>query len=301
MDDELLKKLNDELKKQQDKINQTPIEDFDNLSPEDMFNILYRPFEEECPIQYKNNIDDTTLNDIPFLNLVEFYLQSIGELKEIKLTPKGNLPTKLVKEYYGKEFIKEEMIECGIQKLQKEEDSISIQNIKIISSLIRFTKKINNKLSLTKSGAKHLKKEYRKEVLKLVFKAYGYKFNLGYHDGFNDEGEVQQTLGYALYLFLRYGDEERELTYYSNKILKAYPHLKAAFPDPYRPSEEQFKSCFDTRIIQRFLKWFNLIEVREERIPGKFDKKTYIKNKLIKDIFEIRNDNLKFQKGKFYA
>ncbi|MFZ1749566.1 MAG: hypothetical protein WAU01_05220 [Saprospiraceae bacterium] len=301
MDDDFLKGLNEELKKQQDIINQTSIEDFDNLSPEDMFNIVYKPFQEECPIQYKAEIGIDILNDIPFLNLVEYYLNSINTLKEIKLTTRGNLPTKLVKEYYELGFIKEEMIERGLKKLYKEDDSKSIINVKLISELAGFAKKRNNKLSLTQNGVKHLGNEYRKEVLQLVFEAYGYKFNLGYHDGYQDQGEVQRTLGYLIYLLLKYGDEERELDFYSTKILTAYPHLISVFTESYTTSERQFNRCFSYRIFESFLNWFNLIEVRKEREFGNFDYRLYVKNKHIHKIFEIRNDKFKFRKGKFYA
>lgn len=302
MDDDFLRILNEELKKQQDKINQTPLEDFDNLSPEDMYNIVYYPFTKDCPIQYKSGVGDKIYDDIPFLNLVEYYLNLIFQAKEIKLTTRGNLPTKIVKELYEKGFIKEEMIDKGYRKLYKEEDSMTVQNAKIIADLIKLTKKRNNKLSLTEKGKQFIRTDKREELFRLVFETYGYQFNLGFHDGYSDEGVVQPTLGYTIYLLLKYGKEERDLSFYSDKILKAYPHILSVFEQsPYSSSEDEFRSCFNIRIMERFLNWFNLIDRRIEKIPQKYFGKIYIRGKLIHKVFEIQNDKFRFRKGKFFA
>ncbi len=302
MDDNFLKILKEELKKQQDKINQSPLEDFNNLSPEDMYNIVYNPFKKECPIQYKSNIGNEVYDDIPFLTLIEYYLNLILRSDEIKLTKTGNLPTIMVKELYGKGLIKEEMIEGGYQKLYKEQDSLSIQNVKIISDLSGLTKKRNNKLSLTAKGKKYLNDSNRAGLFRLIFETYGYNFNLGYHDGYTDESEVQKSLGYTIYLLLKYGKEEREVSFYSKKILKAYPHIKSVFEDSeYSSSEDRFRSCFNIRIMRRFLNWFNLIEIEEEIVSHKIYSNFNIKSKLMNNIFEIQNDKFKFRKGKFIA
>ena len=302
MDDELFRILNEELKKQQDKMNQTPLEDFDNLSPEDMFNIVYNTFEKECPIQYKSSIDEAIFDDIPFLNLTEYYLNLILQSKEIKLTQKGNLPTKIVHELYDKGFIKENLIEEGFQKLYKEEDSMTIQNVKIISELAGFTKKRNNKLSLTEKGKKYIDTQKRRDLFQHIFEIYAVKFNLGYHDGYSDEVEVQKSLGFTIYLLLKYGMEERDSGFFSGKIIKAYPHILAVFSDShYVSGEESFQNCYNHRIMKSFLNWFNLIEIKGENVPGKLFNNYKIKGKLIQNIFEIRNENFKFRKGKFSA
>ena len=301
MDDAFNNITKEELANYTKTINETPLEHLDNLCPVDMHNIVYRPFHKECPIQYKSNISDSTIEKIPFVNLLKCYIYLVGKSAGIKLTAKGNLPPKTVKELYALGHIKEEMIEMGLQGLHKEKDTLSIQNVKIMAELIGFTKKRNNKLSLTKKGIKYYNKWDNNHVLRLVFDTYGYKFNLGYLDRYDEHYGIQKSLGYTIYLLLKYGSIERPVDFYSSKILKAYPHLLEDFIESYRTKESQFRSCYKLRIFERFLKWFDYIQLNKESIPGQYESKYSVKNNLLSEIFEIRNDKFKFRKEKFRA
>lgn len=298
MEDDILKMLNEELEKEQARINQTPLEDFDFLSPEDMFNLVHRPFQEESPIQFKKNINNSVLDQIPFLNLVEYLLVKVKSENSIKLTQKGNLPTKIVKELYSLKLIQEEMIESGISKLYKESDSLSITNAKIVIELSGLVKKRNNKISLTRKGIKLIKPENRNELLKELFQTYGFKFNLGYHDLYEDEGQVQICLSYTLYQILMNGDKKRKTEFYTKKMLIAYPHILGFFKDrSYSTPEEQFHNCYEARFMERFLNWFNIVEFNEEsRLES-----SYVKSVLSKEIFQINKENLKYRKQEFFA
>jgi hypothetical protein len=298
MDDEFMKILEEELKQQQEQINKRPIEDFDHLSPEDMFNLVHRPFQEGCPIQYKQNIHQSILDRIPFLNLAEYLLNKIETSNSIKLTPKGNLPTKLVKELYDLKLIKEEMIESGISKLYKESDSLSISNVKIILTLSGLIKKMHGKIKLTKKGKTLLQVENREELFKAIFEHYAFKFNLGYHDLYEDSGQVQSCLSYTLFQLLKNGSKERNISFYSDKMIRAYPHILTVFKDrSYSTPSEQFKNCYRVRFMERFLNWFDFIESSSK---NRFED-SLIKPRLVDQIFEIRNENFKFKKEKFFA
>ena len=302
MDDELKNKLDEELKKHQDDLNSRPIEEFDNLSPADMFNLIYKPFEKESPIQYKEIIPTSILDKIPFLNLVEYLLNRISEKEFIKLTPKGNLPTKLVKELYGLGMIKEDMIESGISKLYKEENSLSISNVKIISILSGLIKKTNGKLNLTKVGQKALKPENRVDLLKKIFYSYAFKFNLGFHDNYEDKSGVQSCLSYTLFQLLKNGIEVKDISFYSQKMLIAYPHVLSEFNShSYSTPEDQFLSCYKVRLMTRFLNWFNFIEIIHEDGQKSSIDNFSLKSNLISEVLEIRNENFKFKKGKYHA
>ncbi len=302
MDDEFMKTLEEEFSKRQNELNHRPIADFDNLSPQDMFNLIHNPFENECILQYKKVIPGSVLEQIPFLNLVEYFLNRIEQNGFIKLTSRGNLPTKFVKELYSLRLIKEETIESGISKLSKESDSISISNLKIISMLSGLTKKKHGKLSLTKQGQKLIKPVNRIGLLKEIFNSYGFKFNLGYHDGYTESNGTQTCLSYTIFQLLRNGEQEKNISYYSQKMIKAYPHLLFDFNDStYSTPAKQFQSCYRTRLIERFLKWFNLVEVRYETERESIFDELYLKANLISEVFEIKNENFKFKKGKYYA
>lgn len=298
MQDDHLKELNHRIKAETEKYNRTPVADFDFLSPIDMHNLAYKTLEPDCPVRFKEKIDDSVLDRIPFLKMTEHLMKKIDAEGALKLTKTGNLPVKIVKELYDLGLIKEDMIEKGIQKLYKEKDSLSITNVKLILELSGLTKKKTGKLSLTKKGEKLLKPENRNALLQEIFKTYGIKFNLGYHDGYEDEGSVQTLFGYTLYQLLLNGDENGSTRYYSTKMLTAHPDTLVYFDNSsIREPVEQFHSCYKVRYMQRFLNWFNLVEYSEERFSGP----SFVQTVLMKEVFEIREENLRYIKQEFTA
>lgn len=128
-------------KEQTEVFNITPRVEIDNLSADDLHYILYETFDEESPIGFKLKIKDNVLKKIPFLRLVKEFLLILQEHKELKLTNAGYLPPKICLELYNKRIITEESIEKGIVKLNKEVNSLVLQNVKIMSELSGLTKK----------------------------------------------------------------------------------------------------------------------------------------------------------------
>lgn len=76
--------------------NNSPIDDFLGLSPNQMHHLIYGAFSDNSPVQFHNDIDDTTLDRIPLFRIVEEYLNILQRDKQIKLTPLGALPKKVM-------------------------------------------------------------------------------------------------------------------------------------------------------------------------------------------------------------
>lgn len=133
------------------KRNNQPISDFVGYSPNEMHYILNDPFHSNSPIEMLKAKQEVYRN-VPLFNQVKFLLDLIREKKELKLTNKGFLPTKIVAELYGKAYIKDYSIENGLSKLYKESNVQSIHLAKILVELSSFVKKRKNKLFLTKTG-----------------------------------------------------------------------------------------------------------------------------------------------------
>ena len=299
---ESIEELNEALQKRMEEENTKPREEFDNLSSIDMYNILYRLFELESPIQYANKVTINELNKIPFYKLFREYLKSINNKGELKLTAKGNLPRNLCKELYGLGIIKEHIFESGISKLNKESDSVVLQNLKIIGDLSGITKKRNNKLSLTKNGKKLYELGQEFELFKKIFETNVLKFNIAYHDGYDDRFQIQAVIGYTLYLLLRYGDKEREIEFYVNKNLKAFPQLLDEFSGSWGTPEKQYRSCYEIRVFKRFLNYYGFTETDEEGIIGSFEKKVKVKAKgVFREILKIEKSHFRFRKFKHDA
>lgn len=267
--------------------NTKPIEDFEGLSPADMRYFLYDPFSKDSPLRFINNIPDQILDQIPILIQIEYLLQRIIDLGEIKLTSTGSLPTTMVKELYKQGFIKDYAIEHGITKLYAETNCDPIHLTRIIVELSGFVKKKNGKLSLTKTWKDKMVTKKRQEILIQIFSTFSQKFNWSYFDGYSSQQTGQLGFAFSLYLISKYGKEELLDRFYSEKYLKAFPKLLDDFNSIYVMGAEnrQFHSCYSIRTFDRFLEYFNMIEWRTEgelyQDSKKFIKKTAIFDNII--------------------
>lgn len=246
--------------------NNIPVEDFEGFSSADMHYIIYETLSPDSPFQIKKNIPNNVLDQIPFFLQVEFLLERINDLGELKLTATGSLPTALVRQIYDKGFIKDDMIDRGIIKLYAETSSRPIHLARMITELAGFTKKRNNKLSLTKLWKNKLEKKGRQEIFIQTFSTFAHKFNWGYFDYYECQSAGQLGYAFTLYLISKYGDKERRDKFYSEKYLIAFPAFLDEFYDfPLEKEKNRsFNSCYSVRTFDRFLEYFNLISSREE-------------------------------------
>ena len=274
-----LESLQRALDRQMAEHNNRPMPEFDHLSPNQMAFILYRPFAEGSPIGFKPLLPNEVVDQIPFARLFRIFAEKIWESGRLKLTATGNLPRKTCQELYELGIIKEWAIEEGITKLSKETDSIVLQNLKNIGKLSGILKVQHNWLSLTKNGTKLLDSADHGALFQTLFLTNFSKFNLGYYDGFPQESKVQFTLGYTLYLLLKYGHEQRELQFYIDKNLAAFPFLLEDFPahSLWSSPEEDYRSCYYVRVFQRFLDFYGFVAIKEKRNLDTFDREVYVR------------------------
>ena len=110
--------------------NNTPLDDFYGLSPAEMHHLLYSACSDKSPLRFRNGIDDSTLDNVPFFRLTEEFLKISQLEKSLKLTPLGALPKKVLHELYSHKLITEEIIEAGVsktvQRTRLDRDNISL-------------------------------------------------------------------------------------------------------------------------------------------------------------------------------
>ena len=68
------------------------------FTPEEMYRMLYTPFEIGCPVQLRTLIDEQ-VEQIPFMHQV-LHLMNMLSAGELKLTAKGYIPPKIVEDLY---------------------------------------------------------------------------------------------------------------------------------------------------------------------------------------------------------
>jgi hypothetical protein len=236
--------LNKELQIYVDEYNNTGIDSFEGLSPTIMYNLLYNNWGNNIISINPSKFDG---NDIPIIMQIKYFIKTINQLNEIKLTKTGNLPPSIVKDIYNNKFISDRMIEMGITKLTKETnvDNITfMKNICIISGII---KKRKNTITLTKNIQKEMETtQFIEKILQTIF----YKFNWAYFDLYDNEEIGKLGNNYTLYLLNKYGDNWKKMDFYAKLYFKAFPELlknrKIDFPEEcfiYRTFNQIFKYC----------------------------------------------------------
>jgi hypothetical protein len=272
-------------------MNNTPIEDFEGFSSADMNYLVYDTFSTDSPFQFKKNIPDNILDQIPFLSQIEYLLKKINDLGELKLTAKGFLPTSLVKEIYDLGLIKDYAIEKGITKLYAETSSQPINLTRMITELAGFTKKRYNKLTLTKTWSDKLLKKNRQDIFIQTFSTFALKFNWGYFDLYSSQATGTVGFAFSLFLLSKYGENERHVSFYSEKYLRAFPSLIELFKDDPWVTDinRSFNSCYSIRTFDRFLDYFNLITSISEGRQYDDEKKFIKKSPIFDDIITFEN------------
>ncbi len=298
-------KLQKEIGKYIESINRSPVEDFDNLSSEDMHHILYDYAQEGSPVQWAKDMTADMVAQSPFYAVFRIYLERIEAAGELKLTTIGNLSAKLCRELYDLSTVKERLIEAGLYKLSSESKSIIIQSLKLVGFASGLTKKKHNKLSLTAQGKKMLAPGQEVALFKTLFLTHIKKFNLAYFDGYVQTNSPQGVFGYTLYLLLTYGAKARSFKLYADKTILAFPHMTQDFIGRYGTPEEHFTRCYYVRIFDRFLRWYGLTEIVSGD-PFKYASDYSISfelqaTDLLRQLFYLEKSNFHFQKAGYEA
>lgn len=277
----------EDLQREIDKVmhgqNNRSIPEFEGYSPFEMHQILHFTLEPTSPVTIQK-VTETDYKEIPMLNQIKYFLELIRKSGEIKLTAKGFLPTKIVKDIYDQEFLEEIIYLSRSTNAYKESDSMTVNLTRILAEISGLVKKRNGKLSLTKKGEKMYNDSAG--LFDLIFRAMTGKFNWAYYDGYGDNNIGQLGYGFSLILLHKYGETKRPDKFYAEKYFKAFPDL-ADYDSPayLRTPERRANDCYSMRIFDRFMAYFGLIEIEtvgERWDPDKFITKSALFDKLFK-------------------
>jgi hypothetical protein len=254
-----LQKYLDEIMHEQ---NNRPIAEFEGYSPAEMHSVLHFTFEEGSPIGLQT-LDDEDYIRIPILNQIKYLAKVIMEAGEVKLTKLGFLPTRMVADIYAQGFIKDKFVELRTPKQIKEADVPSITLSRILLTISGLVKKRTNKLSLTTMGQITIQDD--DDLLQLIIKNYGSKYNWAYFDGYGQNSIGQLGFGFSLILLSKYGHESQQDRFYAQKYFMAFPAL-LNIPEPsYSSSIKYCEHCYSFRVFENFMTFFGLADLEWER------------------------------------
>jgi len=266
-------------------LNNRPVENFLGLTPTEVHYLLYDTYGEKSILQFSNDLDDKTLDQIPLFCIAEEYLKIVQRDKQIKLTPIGALPRKVMVELYDKRILLDEHIESGITKLWREQDCISIANARFTTELAGLVRKANGKLTLTKKGVKLLQPENRIELFKLFFQSFTEKLMWGSNDGYPDKNVGQFGWAFSVYMLMKLGNQAFTAEFYAEKYLKAFPDFITFFEPSFSTPEEQLYHCYSIRTFLRFLLWFGFVTAEQQKHYLDLDIDKFLRTDLVNKVF----------------
>ena len=240
----------------------------DSFSPRQMYQMLYEPFEEGCPVQLRT-LTDRQIEQVPIMRQI-LHLMTMLSRSELKLTARGYIPPKIVEELYtmgthswGTDWYKQ----------KSEPKTVEVQFVRLVVKACGLTKVRAGMMSLTAKGNKLLadRNGLLREVMLFLMRDY----NTGWMDLYDamDVGNVGRL--YLLWLLHHYGCEWRYIDFYSSQYSRAFPTIKG------------YMAC-GIRIFERLFHYIGLCELNEkdEDVGMDYGKKV-IKTDVLELVFQF--------------
>jgi SEC-C motif-containing protein len=242
--------------------NQWALAEFCGLSPEQMTQVLYKPFDSPQAIQFSTDIEPSS--DVRIMRIFRALVEAIGE-SGLKPTATGNLPLKFCKAFAqelseGDDDDRNSYLRYG--GIRSETDFEELHSTRLVAELAGLVRKYRGKFVLTRKCREMLAKQESGRLYFELFKAYATKFNWAYRDGYPEAEIVQRSFLYTLFLLTFFGDTEHSQQFYENKFITAFPMVLEAFPDTsYSSTEKQARRVYFLRALDRFAAFFGLAEL----------------------------------------
>lgn len=236
------------------------------LSRESLSLLLSDPFSPVSPLQFRPDLKDEDVAQIPFVQLAREALAAIHHEQPLKLTQKGNLPRALVQKLYDLRLFPNEFLDNGSMKLLSEENFRELVIAHNLSIIAKWTLKRNGKISLTKKGLQILQ-EPQALFYRELFKTYTEEYNWRYGERWSYGEQYTGQAGWAMILYelLRLGDTPQSDTYYSGAYFQMLPTLMEQYWDsPYSSATFQAQSDFRFRFFMGFARLFGLTDIVSE-------------------------------------
>lgn len=265
-----INRVNEHLQEIMIRQNSAPRSDLNGLSPEDMHNIMYDPFRDQCVVQL-NKLDKNQYELVPLIRQALFLLNTLNE-KDLKLTKLGWLPLKIVADAYRigqPEWIIEELK----QKRINEYEVGAVWMARIILELLGWIKTRKGVLSLTVKGRKAFSNidAAANEVLRFSLVGVG----LHTFDAVEDDRIGNLGIAYSVWLLNQFGSEWHFGSFYQEHYQKAFN-----FPDKY--------TIYETRVFSRLFYWLGIVEMRLNKQVGPPFQWEYRKTDLLPMIFSFK-------------
>jgi hypothetical protein len=245
--------------------NQRSLDDFQGLSSEQVYRMLNFPFDTPELFTFPETL--TSEPEAPILRLIQAISAGIDE-KGLKATAKGNLPLKLCKQArvdYLPYISAGDYLHC--MNISSEEDFEDLHTTRILMELSGLLRKTKGRFFLNRKYRQLNEKMGLAGIYPLLFKTYCQEFNWAFRDRYEEIPFIQQSFLFSLYLLKLHGDDWKPFFIYEDYFLQAFPVvINECEPQPYRSAEDEVRSCYSIRVLERFLHFMGLAKI--EKIPN---------------------------------
>ncbi|WP_024327837.1 hypothetical protein [Thioalkalivibrio sp. AKL19] len=245
-------------------VNARPLDDFAGLSPEQMGALLYSPFEHPELVSFAEGVAEcpTTVMSVLFRVLADTIRAEGG----IPLTPKGNLPLRVVADAWAAVEAAGLEPEWHPGSRRKEDDFPELHVTRLLVQMSGLGRKYRGRLQLTRSTQQKIERGDWASIFRELLRWHTREFNWAYQDGYPPLPTVQQGALFSLYLLARFGDEWRPVSFYIDAFERAFPvALDEAdeYDGPFS-AQEVLRNVWPLRTFMRFAHPFGLIEERDD-------------------------------------
>ncbi len=247
--------------------NQRPREEFCGLSADQMACLLHDPFGTPRLVSFSAVLPEPT--DALAFALASLLVDACGGTG-LKATAKGNLPAKFCRESALASLGEEGYSDLTFgSEVRKELDFHQLHVVRLIAQLARLIRKHRGRFLRTKKGEKLLSSPNGGKLYLELFTAHARRFNWAYSDRYEDLQIIQDAFLFSLFLIHHFGEKFRGPSFYEERFLHAFPAVLDEVEDPiYGTEEERFGQAYTLRTMERFARFFGLIEL--DRDPSRF-------------------------------
>ena len=242
--------------------NSAPGEDFHGLSPDQMHELLWSPFDSPDLVTF---FDAVFQADGPLPFLFNAMAAAIDE-KGLKGTAKGNLPQKLCREVEAAYY--DEVIGDPTRfrtKVNGEEDFQDLHVVRLVAEMAGLVTHEKGRFFLSPLYQECMAKGGFDSVYPLLLRVYMESFNWGFNDGYPDLDIIRQSSTFALYLLGLYGDEMRDESFYETCFITAFPAvLQQVSPGEPTDPETTVRHAYSLRTFLRFAWFLGLVALEEK-------------------------------------
>lgn len=246
--------------------NQSPVDDFRGLSPNQMHRLLHFPLESPDVVRVSTVLDSEP--DAPLAYLFGLLAEAIGD-KGLKPTAKGNLPRNACRE-----IMQAFLGESGYAKrtrfggINAEHDAAELHFTRVVAELAGFVRKYRGRFILSRAARGMLATTGQRELYPQLFRTYTTQFNWAYRGGIVEmPAIIQQGWALTAYLLHLEGHQPQPATFYADAFRQAFPMIDMDLeegPLLYRSLEDTWRRVYTLDCLEHFAAFTGIATVRKE-------------------------------------